>query len=238
MKNTILMIFIALLIAFNFTAQCTPGSNFADSTFGAWPDTTTNFPNTILGEFYSTDLNFKVPTDAGDVLPVLAGNTILDFRVDSVVGLNPGLTYSCNTPDCFYLGGSNGCAQISGSTTEIGTSNITIYISANLQSFLGVIPFPYSFSGYHITVEENTADLSSGKLKNTLIYPNPVNDYLIFQSNLIINSLEIYNSDWKLVSIWNDSIVDKINTTELDNGIYFLKLNSISKSDVVKFVKE
>lgn len=234
-------IYFSLLFITVFTfvkSQCTPSSNYADSTFGAWPDTTTNFPDAISGVMYSTDLNFKVPTDAGDIIPALAGTTIVNFTVDSVVGLNQGYSYSCNISNCTFQGGANGCAQISGIATELGTSNITIHITANLQTFLGSIPFPYSFAGYHITVNQNTASLINIKNNSTKVFPNPANEFLEIQNLNAYKNYDIYSiSGEKLISISNTT-TSKIDVSYLSKGIYFLHLNANDSIEIIKFIKE
>ena len=64
MKKILLYFCAVFLFAAQLNAQsCTPGANFADSTYGIWPDTTTNFPLAEAGVAYSTDLNFKVPNE-------------------------------------------------------------------------------------------------------------------------------------------------------------------------------
>ena len=45
MKKILLYFCAVFLFTAQFNAQsCTPGANFADSTYGIWPDTSTNFP--------------------------------------------------------------------------------------------------------------------------------------------------------------------------------------------------
>ena len=102
--KTLLGTFFALLLTASLQAQCTPGANYADSTFGAWPDTTTNFPVGYPDFYYQTDLNFKVPNDAGDIDSAFTGSTIVNFTVDSVVGLPPITLQQIVEPNPFERG--------------------------------------------------------------------------------------------------------------------------------------
>jgi hypothetical protein len=65
MKKLLLSIAVAAITTMNVQAQsCSPSTNpnYADSVYGVWPDTTTNFPPATQNVFYSTNLNFKVPS--------------------------------------------------------------------------------------------------------------------------------------------------------------------------------
>ena len=65
--KTLLLLFALTAATFLSSAQsCTPGTNFADSTFGLWPSTATNFPPALIGCSYSTNINFKVPSTITD----------------------------------------------------------------------------------------------------------------------------------------------------------------------------
>jgi hypothetical protein len=238
MKKIYFSLILVFIFKLNSQAQCTPGSNFADSTFGAWPDTTTNFPNATSGVFYSTDLNFKVPSDAGDVDPLYAGLPIIDFTVDSVGGLNSGFSYACNLSNNTYLGGANGCAQISGTSTELDTSNITIYIKARLQTFLGPIVVPYSFAGYHIKVLEQSLQLIE-KSKNSLhtISPNPVENELIISNLDQVKSLDIYTLSGQKIKIFDNILNQKLDVGFLTKGMYILEIKSNSGSELHKIIK-
>ena len=91
-----LVLSIAALVAFTFSgySQCTPDPQYMDSTYGAWPDTITDFPSGQEGVPYSEVLDFKVPSDAGDIDPSFTGVPVDSAVLDNVQGLPPGLTYT------------------------------------------------------------------------------------------------------------------------------------------------
>lgn len=236
--KTIPGILLALLLALNVEAQCTPGANYADSTFGAWPDTTTNFPSGYAGIPYTTDLNFKVPNDAGDIDPDFAGSTITSFTVDSVVGLPSGMSYSCDISNCFYTGGSNGCAQISGTSPNPGFYNITIHITANLLVFGFPVPVPYSFEGYHIQLNELVAGLTASGFQHAMLYPNPAKETLTV-SKEGLSEIEIYTLAGKqLILKTSAQQKQEISLSGLESGAYLIRLIMATGSETYTFVKE
>lgn len=79
------------------TAQCTPNPQYADSTFGVWPDTTENLPCAFADQTsgYNAVIDLKTLTDTavsvtvgGFPLNIVA--YIQKFRVNSITGLPTG----------------------------------------------------------------------------------------------------------------------------------------------------
>ena len=136
MKKTLLYFCAIILFSAQLNAQnCTPGTNFADSSYGIWPDTTTNFPPGEVNVAYSEDLNFKVPSEVsadvtgGDpALEAFIGSPIQSFKVTAVDGLPVGYDFACNVATCEYLGGENGCANVYGTTANAGVYDVTITV--------------------------------------------------------------------------------------------------------------
>lgn len=237
MMKTLLGTFFALLLTASLQAQCTPGANYADSTFGAWPDTTTNFPVGYTDFYYQTDLNFKVPNDAGDIDSAFTGSTIVNFTVDSVVGLPPGMTYACNISNCLYAGGANGCAQISGTSEATDTFHITIHITANLLIFGFPVPVPYTFEGYRIVLED-LASLTGLKQTAAALYPNPVKD-ILHVSGKELEAIEIYTvSGKKLLQLKYPQNEQDLSLAGFESGVYLLRMVSAEGSRNFSFVKE
>ncbi len=227
------------MAAFAANAQCTPGANFGDSIYGAWPDTVVNFPSAMQNDWYSTDLNFAVPVDAGLIDANYTGATISKFVVNSVSGLPTGLTYSCNISNCTYLGGSNGCAQISGICPTPGIYNIQINLTATVIAFGAPLPVSRSFTGYKIEV--GTAGTITLLQKDITFAPNPASNE-VSMSGLIsagIESISIYNTNGQLVKSVETNSYDKVdvNITDLNEGVYLVHLEGINGTLVKKFIK-
>ena len=148
----------------NPAQSCTPGANFADSTFGFWPSTATNFPPASIGCSYSTNINFMVPsTITEEIVAVIPeavqflGSPISSYTITSVTGLPSGFLYVCNISSCQYNGGSNGCANIYGTTSAPAGSypvSIEVDITILISLFPGSPPIPFTqsitFDGYSI----------------------------------------------------------------------------------------
>ena len=256
MKKLLLFISITLLTAVSATAQCTPGANFADSTYGVWcnctdvvegQDTITYFPNGTVGVPYSQDMNFKVPEEVTpEISTIGVGSTINYFDVTGVTGLPPGLTYGCNTTSCHYLGGDNGCANLIGIPTTAGVYNIGIEVTGNIA--LEIIPgFPTNvdqdivFDGYRIVIDA-VAGVSEIISPNFLVYPNPaINTVnLIGMKGLDVQSINVMNTSGGSVrsmrNVNKESV--SIDVNNLEEGIYFIHVETTTGIEVIRFVKK
>lgn len=231
-----------LMLGAAANAQCTPGANYADSVYGVWPDTIQNFPGATQGLAYTTDLNFKVPSDASLIDAAFPGTTIQSFVVNSVVGLPAGITYACNVSNCTYLGNVNGCAQLSGTpTAPVGVYNIIINVTAT--AFVNLFPaqtFPVqrAFSGYKIIV--GTAGLMTIEADVTLS-PNPAFDVLNINGLVATGTdkIEIYNMSGQVVKTI-DSVYDQVdvNISDFTEGVYMVRLSGANGTITKKFVKK
>lgn len=189
MKRTLL---IAGLVAFglNASAQCSPNQAYADSLFGAWPDTITNFSSGMVDVLYSDTLNLLVPTDAGAIDPMFTGFTIDSVALVQVSGLPPGISVMCtsqtNAP-CTFMTGQVGCGLIEGTPTQTGTFPLVIEVNAYASLFGSAQAVPYSFPGYSITITENTsgvAELQPVKLTGVKNVPNPFAERTVIEFGL------------------------------------------------------
>lgn len=70
-----------------------------------------------------------------------------------------------------------------------------------------------------------------------LIYPNPVKDYLNIQSENEITEISIIDIAGKIIYS-QKNISNVINIEKLEQGIYIIKLTSITGTSTIKFVKE
>ena len=250
MKKLLLSFAVAVVAAMNVQAQsCSPSTdpNYADSTFGAWPDTIQNFPPAIQNQFYSTNLDFKVPIDATQASSQAPANsTIVSFVVDSVVGLPNGYDFACNVSNCSYLGGANGCANVFGTTSETGTYNVSIYITALISVVIlpGIppqqIPQSTSFTGYKIVV--GAAGTIEQVIAPIVVSPNPANDVIKVEgisASMKASKVEITNIEGKVVAskeVANSSNFS-FDLAGMKAGIYFVNVTHASGVETVKFIK-
>lgn len=244
----ILLVVITFFAAASVNAQsCTPGANFADSVYGAWPDTTTNFPPGAAGVPYSTDLNFKVPLDASQASSEAPpGSTVQSFTVTGVDGLPVGFNYACNISSCTYAGGSNGCANLYGTTATPGTYNLTINIDATILITVPIlgqqeVTQSTSFNGYKLVL--GTAGVVEELIQPFSVHPNPASTKITLNGlseNLNITSIVLTNMEGKVIRTVQPGAAKSmdIDVSALGNGIYFVNITHDLGKETIKFVKE
>ncbi|MBR4468441.1 MAG: T9SS type A sorting domain-containing protein [Bacteroidales bacterium] len=75
--------------------------------------------------------------------------------------------------------------------------------------------------------------------KDITLYPNPVNDKLTIEAEAALGTIEIYNLMGALVfSQKGCANKVEINTSELQSGIYFIRMTNDNASETRRFVKE
>lgn len=251
MKKLLLSFAAAVVAVMSVQAQsCTPSTNpnYADSTFGAWPDTVQNFPPATQNQLYSTDLNFKVPIDATQAsASAPAGSTIQSFVVTGVDGLPTNYNYVCNNSNCTYNGGDAGCANVYGNTAITGTYNVTINIDATvLVTVLPGLPPQAitqgtSFTGYKIVV--GAAGTIEQVINPILVSPNPANDVIKVEgitSSMKASKVEVTNVEGKVVASKEVANASNFNfdLSGMKAGIYFVNVTHASGVETVKFIKQ
>ena len=88
----------------------------------------------------------------------------------------------------------------------------------------------------HLMYTEGVDEQSGSK---TLIYPNPVNDKLTVEAEEALGTVEIYNLMGALVYSQKDCANKvEINTSDLQSGIYFIRMTNDKTSEARRFVKE
>jgi hypothetical protein len=249
MMKKLLFASLTIFISTNFNAQsCSPDPLYADSIYGVWPDTTENLPPAIQNLFYTTNLDFAIPSTvtadlaAGNPLgSLLLGNTINYFKVDSVSGLNSvNLQLVCGTSNCQYLGGSKGCANIYGTPLQTGTFPLKIYITANIATLLGSANFPTTFDGYKVVV--GIAGNIESSIESITVAPNPTNDKLKINGitpSRLAKSIAIVNIEGQtLLEKEVENVQDiSFDLQETNSGIYFVKITFENSIETIRFVK-
>ncbi|MAK35306.1 MAG: hypothetical protein CMC15_03925, partial [Flavobacteriaceae bacterium] len=70
--------------------------------------------------------------------------------------------------------------------------------------------------------------------KATIVYPNPTTGQIFLENSLHIETIEVYDAAGKLIERFQDS--NTINLSELNNGIYFLKMTDIYDNSTLQKV--
>ncbi|MCF8202690.1 MAG: T9SS type A sorting domain-containing protein [Crocinitomicaceae bacterium] len=247
MKKLLLSALFATTYALSWGQSCTPGTNFVDSTYGIWPDTTQNLPPADPNVAYSTDINFKVPsTVTAEIDPSgqFVGSVIQQFTIDAVQGLPPGFDFACNISNCTYLGGANGCANLYGTTDSVAVFPISVDITATVLVVLfpGLPPTPVtqtvSFDGYKIVVGSGgTIDQVINPLS---LQPNPAAATIevagLFAGGSSVVTLRDLSGKTIEVLQTNASSVT-FDLSKLASGSYLIELTDTFGTQQQKFVK-
>lgn len=113
---------------------CTPDTSFTVA--GIYPS---QLPTVCAGVPYSQTLTLVIPEDT----TVQGFSADIDsVKINNVIGLPPGITYSCSPLTCSFLGGSTGCALISGVVNTPGTDTVDIALTFFVQTFIGTLAIP------------------------------------------------------------------------------------------------
>ncbi len=70
-----------------------------------------------------------------------------------------------------------------------------------------------------------------------ILYPNPFHHILKIHDEFIIDYIEIYNSEGKLMKQINNLQENSINTSEYPSGIYVIKIKANNEVFIVKLLK-
>jgi len=93
---------------------------------------------------------------------------------------------------------------------------------------------------YTISFVTGTKDNQQEEL-SILLYPNPSENYLILNANIDLQTISLFNTQAKNIIIPDPIQMNeghwKFNINSLENGIYYLQINTTKASHVVKFVK-
>ena len=171
MKKILLIITFSLLAVFVF-AQCTPNSQYQDSSFNIWPDTIINLPQATQNTPYSAVLDIKTPVTLVELVggdsndprlyvdypPLLTNHYVGDWNVDeleliSMSGLPTGLNFDCYNPNCVIPPGVITCAWVDGTvdgTVADGVYPIDILVNVYATGTVFGVTVPidlYSIEG-------------------------------------------------------------------------------------------
>jgi hypothetical protein len=93
----------------------------------------------------------------------------------------------------------------------------------------------YSFDVPYTTLGVNDFEYQKNSIK---LYPNPTEDYLNIESENVISSVKVYDSNGKLIKHIKNKTILKIDLSELRTGVYYLELESNKNLSYERIVKK
>lgn len=253
MRNILLALGIVSGAVFSAGAQCDPDDHdWGSQVWGVSPNPTMgeNFEPGILNTAYHQIVYFLVPSDAGVIIPFLAGTPIDSLFLSSAsIDLGSGyeplsalnLDLDCNNRNqspspCMFLGGNTYCGDISGVPDQAGVFPIklTVQIYAGGSS----TPFPYDFEGITFEVQDPNS-VNELAVASVTVYqnsPNPATSVTQIPFDLnapgsveltVMNLVgeKVYS---RIISGKKGNNSIRFDTSDIQNGVY---LYSISAGD-------
>ncbi len=259
MKKLSTLFALLLLMAGAVQAQssCTPDPQFANP--GIYPLPTAGTLNAVENVAYTYVFTVNVPADTTIDLTAIIGfptppvNVSVNFQeITGVNGLPMGLAYNCDVMACNWIGGNNGCLEISGIPTQTGQftfnmlGNLNITVPSNIPIIGGTaqnIPTPLA---YQMTVDPsvsvdpalNSAFTVTQNSPNPFGFRSEINVFSPFAADL---SLEVYDLQGKVVQrdLFPQMAGDfsfELDASGLAPGIYLYRLDNGQESVIRKMM--
>ena len=94
-------------------------------------------------------------------------------------------------------------------------------------------------SSFVLNIEVGTLSTAEFQNESIQVYPNPIQDFLNVEAKSTITKVEIYNLLGQLIQkmIPNQEVF-QINFSEIEKGIYILKLESNFTNSTIRVVKQ
>lgn len=186
---------------------------------------------------YTETISIKIPatTDAFG----LKGGTLNNIKIDSVVGLEPNLTYQCSVANCTYPGNSTGCALISGTPTQVWDQPIIVKVTADVTYVINQ-KVKKDLTGYRcvVTLPTGIENLSSTKFDVGQNYPNPVTGSSEIRFSVVNTEnveFKVYNMLGAVIYTANYKAEKGINTITIEAnsfaaGVYIYSLGNATQT--------
>jgi hypothetical protein len=252
MKKTLLAIIVlSFFSVLQLRAQCNPDLTL--TTPGIVPDSATGLAHAVVSQPYTDTLQFRVPPDTTFIyLGSPLTFTINWIRIDSVVGLPPGFTWT--TTQCAscaahtFNGNTNGCVLIQGTApATTGVYPLQFWLTANgTHIIIGTISLPDTNYDYRIVVDPQAGIQTYNTNVFDLLqnYPNPFNT----QTEIAFTTPTAGKVDFRVYDLLGREMIVRsidavsglnkitLSSKYFKQGIYFYKLNYKNKSLTRKMI--
>lgn len=241
------------------TLSCNPDTSFINSGTIVDPAPYINdtigdvLPDACINEPYDLTIFLHPPatfSTSGLEVPVIW------FRIDSVLNLPEGITYSCSTGDCIFPADSISCMFLSGTPTSANTEEvyaleIALTVNVGLQ-FPVTFPDPTLAPGTYEIVVHPEGDPACGTVPVLdvqatpdwiTLFPNPAAEQLTVEVRnglTPIKNIQIWDQSGSLIKEvpteqWTGT--RQINLQDLPSGFYITTIRTADQIYRSKFIK-
>ena len=246
MKKLLLFLTFVCAILLGYSQNgCTPDPQFTVA--GVYPDSAIGLTNAYVGQAYSenitliTPLDTTVPNPIGGTMTV----TIDSINLTSVTGLPLNFGYTCDPPNCSFLGGTSSCAELYSIVNPTIADTGVYPIIFETTTYLSNVPLIGTTSQndiidyYTITISATNLSAIFDKLYNYTfelrdVLPNPVNDqskiqFITGEPNDIVFSLFYYlgeKIEERNIAASRGVNDISINANNYPNGMFLYSINN------------
>lgn len=182
---------------------------------------------------------------SGALISDVEGFAIDNFGIEECTGTTPtaGFTYVANGEHVEFTNTSTGATSYSWDFGDLQSSTdenpVHDYFAFDNAYLVTLTVFGDCSS---ITFTDSVAiiitNIENISLSNINVYPNPANEILNINTNYVIDNVVITDITGKIIeNISLNTQQNSINISDLENGIYFVKITSNNNVFVKQFVK-
>lgn len=227
-----------LLLLFAFTwaqaqaQMCEPDTAYVEAVAGVYPmPDSVNSPISTAYEGLPYEFTFTLAMPDSidwEINPdVFTTQYLVDISLDTIMGLPPGLDYTCGPEDCIFLNDTSvtlaslGCLLISGTPTAIGTYPVTVKTKARFG--LGFVSLDMPMLEYEMLVEADSTPVNIISPVQDIIgvrqnVPNPFST----STEIMVDSKDSGEFDFKVYNLIGKMVHErKVRFVKGENSIQF-----------------
>ena len=216
--------------------------NFANNTTYYWSVDVTNCAGTTMGTIWSFTTeeacNITAPTQVINPIPADGATNVslsgmfneLNFLWENGIG-EPGTSFTLNF-------GTTDVSEFTLNDFSIGDSLPGLLNNTLYQWRIDAINCSGTTIGdvWSFTTGE-TLSINTNEIEQIKVYPNPTTDILNIKTSLEINRIEIYDLLGKNIKSYTKVSNSAIDISQLETGLYLVKVYSKDKSKTFKITK-
>ncbi len=170
----------------------------------------------------------------------LVNADIDSVKIDNVLGLPAGFSYSCEPANCSFTHKAVGCIKLSGNPTSAQSGVYSIKIATTAFASLGFfkIPVKDTADNYSLVIIGATAVIEKN-VETVNIYPNPaVSGKFLVATKSPASSIQLTDLQGKIVNfaLVENNNVYSIDISALPKGVYLINLEIDYKTYTHKII--